>query len=1053
MAVNLPTGSAIVPSTAMVSSNAHANKNQPNYYEILGLKPGATDEEIKKAFRKLVLIFHPNKGGDPEKFKLIKDSKDLLLDPMKRESYDAGLLAGPAAALNGPVPPAAALNGPVPPAAALNGSAVHPRAVGRIPNNNSNNDSNVDPNVNMSNADPIPPAAPLNAHALTVSSVPVPAPAPASAVSSVPVPAPQPNVGPLGSIPITSNLPTSADQLNVIMSNADPILHKHRVVGIVPEDKTDLSISSKNQLINPINPAANPANFNYTTLDVNRTIFASNEDADFYVTNTEKGKKKYEEVFTITENKQLIELKTKSYPEFKKLIESFIDKDWRNDLTKSQRSLFLDIWRDEGEIDINNFKLNIKKIRDTHVTNSIKKYRFKDKNDVAYNCHKNAECNKEFQQIEEDAKETFNKLYSLNISPLTLRYIVACMRQSTYSILFTYLTWKLSFIPSLINTKHLVFKIEAKDDYISFTHNMEYDIHDNIKNANRTIQSGLNKKILTPLYHYSIKMDSKFYPTDPDDTNRSYFTYTVDKKKLAEESEPEKLEETKSEEKQESEPEQPEPEQSEPEPSIESKKPDLYQSVIDICGDRYDLNPDGQRIAFIQGNRADFLETFGGYNIPVERIEYLFLNYFPFGQTIVKFLSSKDKKDVISILTQRQAQLNTQQYISEYVYSIPYQRYIIDIYTLLSTLKDIPFGEVDLSSISKKNYFRILLEMAFYLSHPDQVTNEIKREWAAVLSSMDINLDDTTPDAFKTLFRNIANVSNVSNVSNVPDDMKSRIMALIDILKMKNMIANPVHGGGEFEELDHHIWSATLPLFDHFRDVYDPIFTIIEGSIKHITQLSATSVKHNIGPAIIPELLTLLHVSNHVTEPGVYRIKNASKELVQFIELQLSCLLESGEPYKEYAVALPKVYLSSLLKRRATTPIAKVKAKESAKQKQKKKYITQLYMVDSNLDVPYKKDFVKEHKPETHDALRNLFKKNTIYLTHSAGNTPMNVYEVDLDKVRIHDSTISAKSLVHNYFTKNETPPLEKLVTTNKIYNQAVLALSIFVSFKEMGPM
>jgi hypothetical protein len=153
--------------------------------------------------------------------------------------------------------------------------------------------------------------------------------------------------------------------------------------------------------------------------------------------------------------------------------------------------------------------------------------------------------------------------------------------------------------------------------------------------------------------------------------------------------------------------------------------------------------------------------------------------------------------------------------------------------------------------------------------------------------------------------------------------------------------------------------------------------------------------------------------------------------------------------------------LSSLLKRRATTPIAKVKVNTKAntkvntkaKDKQKKKYITQLYMVDSNLDIPYKKDFVKEHKPETHDALRNLFKKNTIYLTHSAGNTPMNVYEVDLEKVRIHDSTISAKSLVHNYFTKNEAPPLEKLVTTNKIYNQAVLALSIFVSFKEMDPM
>ena len=290
-------------------------------------------------------------------------------------------------------------------------------------------------------------------------------------------------------------------------------------------------------------------------------------------------------------------------------------------------------------------------------------------------------------------------------------------------------------------------------------------------------------------------------------------------------------------------------------------------------------------------------------------------------------------------------------------------------------------------------------------------------------------------------------------MSNVPDDIKSRIQALIDILKMKNVITNMENdsasaneneskysGGGKYEELDHHIWNAATPLFDHFREVYDPIFTTIEGSIKHITQLSATSVKHNIGPSIIPELLTLLHVSNHVTEPGVYRIKNASKELVQFIELQMNGLGET-EPY---ASVLPKVYLSSLL-----TRVKSLKDKIKTP-KQKKKYITQVYMVDCNLDVPYKKDFVKEHKPETHDALRNLFKKNTIYLTHSAGNTPMNIYEIDLDKVDIHNAHVSTKSLVHNYFTKNETPPLEKLVAVKKIYNQAILALSIFISFKEM---
>lgn len=59
-----------------------------NYYEILGVSPGSTDEEIRSAFRKLASEFHPDKGGDAEEFHSIKEAYDTLIDHGKRKIYD-----------------------------------------------------------------------------------------------------------------------------------------------------------------------------------------------------------------------------------------------------------------------------------------------------------------------------------------------------------------------------------------------------------------------------------------------------------------------------------------------------------------------------------------------------------------------------------------------------------------------------------------------------------------------------------------------------------------------------------------------------------------------------------------------------------------------------------------------------------------------------------------------------------------------------------------------------------------------------------------------------
>jgi hypothetical protein len=377
--------------------------------------------------------------------------------------------------------------------------------------------------------------------------------------------------------------------------------------------------------------------------------------------------------------------------------------------------------------------------------------------------------------------------------------------------------------------------------------------------------------------------------------------------------------------------------------------------------------------------------------------------------TSFSFTNVDDKKDVLDVLRARIKQIPEE--IKAYGEAHPTEKDVLflshkrKVMTRLQSIIDAIQSSDGLQTKllpNPRDQYLLLLEVAWQLSQPSMSStwtlhlDAIHRLRLRELPQEIRAIQDTPEIQPRNVFERIPAPGNASVEGNPA--LQNRIRALLTILHMQQAVdAAPKTGaqqGGSYDgQMDHLFRHAMLPLFDHFRVMFDPIYSMLESH--HLTSTLSSS-------RLFSSLSSLFYMCHHLHQRSsdrhvncIYRVHHLPAVVMSFFQEQL----RGTRSYVKGLTSAKKREFVQQLSHLPAVRLSSLKAGHTS---------FQFYLLNENMTLPTAQEWVdpmySNRTAALYESLSEFFTDRHLYVVcGEAHHVPLRIRDVDGRSLRKDD--------------------------------------------------